>query len=112
MSLHEHTAEVYGVDWNFNTKNLISSAAWDHTVKVWDVMAGVCVRTFMAHQQIAYAAIWSPARPACVATVAGDASATAADAGIMTIETDALTESDFDSFLHLTHSFLTILRLI
>ena len=41
----------------------------------------------------------------CGATVAGAASATAADAGIMTIETDALTESDFDSFLHLTHSW-------
>lgn len=73
MSLEEHTAEVYGVDWNLNTKNLVSSAAWDHTVKVWDVMQGVCVRTYLAHKQIAYAAIWAPARPMCLATVAGDA---------------------------------------
>lgn len=73
MSLEEHTAEVYGVDWNLNSKNLVSSAAWDRTVKVWDVMQGVCVSTFLSHQQIAYAAIWSPARPACLATVAGDA---------------------------------------
>lgn len=73
MSLEEHTAEVYGVDWNLNTKQLVSSASWDHTVKVWDIMQGRCVRTFRAHQQIAYAAIWAPARPACLATVAGDA---------------------------------------
>mmetsp|Transcript_14592 Transcript_14592/g.37770 ORF Transcript_14592/g.37770 Transcript_14592/m.37770 type:complete len:329 (+) Transcript_14592:76-1062(+) len=73
MSLEEHTAEVYGVDWNLNTKQLISSAAWDNTVKVWDVVQGVCVRTFRAHQQIAYAAIWAPARPMCLASVAGDA---------------------------------------
>jgi peroxin-7 len=73
MSLEEHTAEVYNVDWNTNTNQLISSAAWDHTVKVWDVMQGVCIQTLTAHQQIAYAAIWSPARPMCLATVAGDA---------------------------------------
>lgn len=73
MSLEEHTAEVYGVDWNMNTKNLIASASWDHTVKVWDIMAGMCVRTFRAHRQIAYAAIWSPHRPATLASVAGDA---------------------------------------
>jgi len=73
MSLDGHTAEVYGVDWNLNTKHLVSSASWDHTVKVWDVMQGVCVRTFMAHRQVAYAAIWAPARPMCLATVAGDA---------------------------------------
>lgn len=73
MSLHEHTAEVYGIDWNMNTKQLISSAAWDNTVKVWDVAAGACVQTCTAHQKIAYAAIWAPARPMCMATVAGDA---------------------------------------
>lgn len=73
LSLEEHTAEVYGVDWNLNEKNLISSAAWDNTVKVWDVSRGLCVNTLTAHQQIAYAAIWSPARPMCLATVAGDA---------------------------------------
>jgi len=73
MSLEEHTAEVYGVDWNLNSKHLVSSASWDQTVKVWDAMQGVCVSTFRAHRQIAYAAIWSPSRPACLATVAGDA---------------------------------------
>mmetsp|Transcript_19901 Transcript_19901/g.46979 ORF Transcript_19901/g.46979 Transcript_19901/m.46979 type:complete len:330 (-) Transcript_19901:96-1085(-) len=73
MSLEEHTAEVYGVDWNLNEKHLISSAAWDHSVKVWDAMRGVSVSTFRAHQNLAYAAIWSPARPACLASVGGDA---------------------------------------
>lgn len=73
MSLEEHEAEVYGVDWNLTTKQLISSASWDHSVKVWDVAAGACVRTWRCHSQIAYAAIWSPARPMCLASVAGDA---------------------------------------
>lgn len=72
MSLQEHTAEVYGVDWNLNTKQLIASAAWDNTIKVWDVMQGTCIQTYTAHQKIAYAAIWAPARPMCLATVAGD----------------------------------------
>eukprot|EP00438_Fugacium_kawagutii_P036402 Skav232842 [mRNA] locus=scaffold1834:441407:452383:- [translate_table: standard] len=31
------------------------------------------ISTFRSHQQLAYAAIWSPARPACLATVGGDA---------------------------------------
>jgi len=73
MSLEEHTAEVYGVDWNMTQKNLVASAAWDHTVKVWDIMSGQCVRTYRCHQQICYAAIWSPSRPSCLASVAGDA---------------------------------------
>jgi len=68
-----HTAEVYGIDWNLNQKNLLCSASWDHSVKVWDVMQGSCISTFLAHRNIAYSAIWSPARPACLASVAGDA---------------------------------------
>jgi peroxin-7 len=73
LSLEEHTAEVYGVDWNLNEKNLIASASWDRLVKVWDVARGVSLSTLAAHQQIAYAAIWSPARPMTLASVAGDA---------------------------------------
>mmetsp|Transcript_20677 Transcript_20677/g.45368 ORF Transcript_20677/g.45368 Transcript_20677/m.45368 type:complete len:328 (-) Transcript_20677:71-1054(-) len=73
LSLEAHSAEVYGVDWNLNAKNLVSTAAWDTTVKVWDVAQGVCVRTFAAHKQIAYSAIWAPARPMTLASVAGDA---------------------------------------
>jgi len=72
LSLEEHTAEVYGVDWNLNAKQLVSSASWDHLVKVWDVEKAVCINTLAAHRQIAYAAIWSPARPMCLASVAGD----------------------------------------
>jgi len=72
LSLDAHSAEVYGVDWNLNSKQLVASAAWDHTVKVWDMMQAVCVRTFPVHKSIAYAAIWSPARPMCLASVAGD----------------------------------------
>eukprot|EP00928_Gymnodinium_smaydae_P066880 TRINITY_DN49841_c0_g1_i1.p1 TRINITY_DN49841_c0_g1~~TRINITY_DN49841_c0_g1_i1.p1 ORF type:complete len:333 (-),score=62.59 TRINITY_DN49841_c0_g1_i1:429-1427(-) len=73
LSLEQHTAEVYGVDWNMNNKQFVSSAAWDRLVKVWDVAQGVCVKTYPVHQQIAYAAIWSPARPMTLASVAGDA---------------------------------------
>merc|ERR1719284_775587 len=88
MSLEEHSAEVYGVDWNMNARNLISSASWDHTVKVWDVSRGMCVRTFMAHRNIAYAAIWSPTRPTSLASVAGDAML-----HILDINTDAPVQS-------------------
>eukprot|EP00929_Paragymnodinium_shiwhaense_P109177 TRINITY_DN75529_c0_g1_i1.p1 TRINITY_DN75529_c0_g1~~TRINITY_DN75529_c0_g1_i1.p1 ORF type:complete len:342 (-),score=60.82 TRINITY_DN75529_c0_g1_i1:32-1057(-) len=73
LSLHEHAAEVYGVDWNLNMKQLVATASWDKTVKVWDVMQGRSVNTLMAHAAIAYAAIWSPARPTTLASVAGDA---------------------------------------
>lgn len=73
MSLTEHTAEVYGVDWNMNSKQFVSSAAWDGTVKVWDVIQGACCQTFRSHTPIAYSAIWAPRRPACLATVGGDA---------------------------------------
>jgi len=73
MSLDGHTAEVYGVDWNLNEKQLVSSASWDHTVRVWDVDRGLCTQTFLAHKGIAYAAIWAPSKPMCLASVAGDA---------------------------------------
>lgn len=71
-SLEGHTAEVYSVDWNASAKHLVASASWDHSVKVWDASRGASVSTHACHSEIAYAAVWSPARPLCIASVAGD----------------------------------------
>lgn len=71
-ALAGHSAEAYSVDWNPIAGHLICSASWDHSVKCWDANRGACVSTHTCHTEIAYAAVWSPARPMCFASVAGD----------------------------------------
>lgn len=68
----EHTQEVYAVDWSQTRgENLIVSASWDQTAKVWD--PGLqCLSTLRGHEGVIYSSIWSPHIPGCFATASGD----------------------------------------
>jgi len=81
-SMEEHKSEVYGVDWNLNMRHLLASASWDFSVKVWDSQKLCSVRTYRAHQAVAYASIWSPHKPATLASVAGDGRLNIYDVGV------------------------------
>ncbi|XP_077977192.1 peroxisomal targeting signal 2 receptor-like [Glandiceps talaboti] len=71
--LKEHSKEVYGVDWSqTRDQNLILSASWDRTIKLWDPLGHQSLSTFSGHDHVVYSAIWSPHLPGCFASVSGD----------------------------------------
>ena len=71
--LKEHNKEVYSVDWTKTRQDqLIISASWDCTIKLWDPNRKMSLNTFLGHEQLVYNAMWSPHVPNCFASVSGD----------------------------------------
>jgi len=70
-ALTGHSAETYSVDWNVCLKNLICSASWDRTVRVWDVVSGKETNRY-EHAGIAYESRWNVRNPTSIASVGGD----------------------------------------
>ncbi|XP_038059236.1 peroxisomal targeting signal 2 receptor-like [Patiria miniata] len=69
----EHTKEVYSVQWSqTRDQNLVVTASWDKTAKLWDPNHHQSLATFAGHQHIVYSAMWSPHVPGCFATASGD----------------------------------------
>ncbi|KAL1139094.1 hypothetical protein AAG570_009155 [Ranatra chinensis] len=72
-ALKEHKKEVYSVDWSqTRQEQLVLSASWDCTVKLWDPNSASSLATFLGHTQLVYNAMWSPHVPSCFASVSGD----------------------------------------
>ncbi|KAJ1522923.1 hypothetical protein ONE63_002062 [Megalurothrips usitatus] len=71
-TLHEHSKEVYSVNWSFHNRERILSASWDCSVKTWDLGYSASTRTYEGHTQLVYDAVWSPGTPSMFASVAGD----------------------------------------
>ncbi|KAL5457367.1 hypothetical protein EMCRGX_G034616 [Ephydatia muelleri] len=68
-----HTAEVSSVHWSTTRQEqLVISASWDGTVRLWDPNAQVCVAMFTEHAGLVYTAVWSPHIPHTFASVSGD----------------------------------------
>ncbi|KAK2148633.1 hypothetical protein LSH36_488g03053 [Paralvinella palmiformis] len=64
---------VYGIDWSQTRDNdLILSASWDQTIKMWDIMRSESLASFSGHEHVIYSAAWSPHIPGCFASVSGD----------------------------------------
>lgn len=53
-------------------KNLVASASWDNSVRIWDAAIGQCKQSYQTHKQVAYCARWAPQTPSLCASVAGD----------------------------------------
>ena len=59
VSLSGHAAETYSVDWNGINKDMLCTASWDRTVRIWDVGIGAPVGAPLAHSGIVYEARWA-----------------------------------------------------
>ncbi|KAF5299789.1 hypothetical protein FQR65_LT19455 [Abscondita terminalis] len=61
---HEHIKEVYSVDWTrTRQEQLILSASWDASIKIWDPNRKMSLNTYLGHSQLVYNAMWSPHIP-------------------------------------------------
>ena len=74
---HEHSREVFSVDWNNIQKELFASASWDGSVKIvsrmlltyqWTPERPASIQTIMAHRACVYRCAWSPHAPSVLAT--------------------------------------------
>ena len=71
-SLHEHSAEVCGVDWNLVRKDCFASCSWDHTIKVWEPERLVLLATLTDHTSCVYEVKWHPSHPERLLSASGD----------------------------------------
>lgn len=68
---NEHKKEVYSVDWS-RTSQLLLSASWDCSIKLWDPTRFKSLHTYIGHSQLVYNAMFSPFIPNTFASVSGD----------------------------------------
>jgi len=103
----EHTQEIYGVDWNLQTKDTFLTASWDRTIKLWSPQEARSIRTFDEHQYNVYSAMWEPRSPDIFASASGDQTCKVWDlrakGSVQTIPhpTEVLT-LDWNKYLHYT----------
>ncbi|KAI9146365.1 WD40 repeat-like protein [Paraphysoderma sedebokerense] len=71
---HEHTREVFSVDWNLVKKDCFVSGSWDQTIKLWHPERPQSISTLLGHSHCVYSAIWSPHHPNMIASSSGDQS--------------------------------------
>ncbi|KAI0048122.1 WD40 repeat-like protein [Auriscalpium vulgare] len=69
---HEHTREVFGVDWSNIQKDQFVSCCWDGTVKLWNPEHPRALTTLQAHHACVYQALFSPHHPGLLATCSTD----------------------------------------
>jgi peroxin-7 len=79
-SFADHAREVAGLSWNCVRRNLLLSASWDDTVRLWDAAAPAPLGTFTGHTYCVYAAVWAPAHADVFASASGDCSVKVWDA--------------------------------
>ncbi|TIC05658.1 WD40 repeat-like protein [Wallemia mellicola] len=69
---HEHSREVFSLDWSTIDKLHFASASWDGTVKIWTPDNTNSLLTLKAHNGCVYNANFSPHQPATLATCGSD----------------------------------------
>ena len=70
--LQGHTAEVSSVHWSVTRQEqMVLSASWDGTVRLWDPQSQSCLSVFPDHSGMVYTASWSPHLPHTFASVSG-----------------------------------------
>lgn len=69
----EHTKEVYSVDWSkTRQEQLMVSASWDCTTKLWDPLRTHSLSTYRGHSELVYNAKFALHMPNTFASVSGD----------------------------------------
>lgn len=64
---------MYSVDWCKNRQEqLILSASWDSTIKLWDPIRKSSLNTYIGHDELVYSAKFSFHSPNTFASVSGD----------------------------------------
>ncbi|KAG1881092.1 WD40-repeat-containing domain protein [Suillus subluteus] len=71
-SWHEHSREVFSVDWSNIKKDTFVSSSWDGNVKLWTPEVPRSVTTLHAHLSCVYQALFSPHQPDILATCSTD----------------------------------------
>ncbi|KAF8532406.1 WD40-repeat-containing domain protein [Gautieria morchelliformis] len=69
---HEHTHEVFSVDWLNLDREFFISSSWDSTVKLWTPSRPHSVQMLYAHSACIHQAIFSAHHPATLATCSFD----------------------------------------
>ncbi|KAJ3120144.1 peroxisomal targeting signal 2 receptor, partial [Physocladia obscura] len=72
LNLHEHTREVFSVNWNLVRKDSFVSGSWDHTIKLWSPESNKSLATWKEHQNCVYQTAWSPHLAEMFASASGD----------------------------------------
>nr|AZL94466.1 peroxin-7 [Nephromyces sp. MMRI]AZL94467.1 peroxin-7 [Nephromyces sp. MMRI] len=82
--LQGHKQEISTVDWNIYQKNLVLSASWDMSLKIWDMEQLKCITTLEnAHNGPIYAAAFSPLHPNIISSVGLDWKLNISDARVI-----------------------------
>ncbi|KAF9006103.1 peroxin 7 [Cyathus striatus] len=69
---HEHSREVFSVDWSNIKKDTFVSSSWDGTIKLWNPDRPRSILTLQAHQSCVYQALFSPHQPDILASCSTD----------------------------------------
>jgi peroxin-7 len=73
QSYEEHKREVQSVHWNQVNKHTFVSGSWD-SIKLWDPLRPVAIRTWMEHEHCVYSTQWSPMNDDVFASASADCS--------------------------------------
>ena len=73
MVYREHKKEIYSIDWSkVPFEQLVLSASWDCTIKLWDPIRQNSLSTYIGHSQLVYNAMFASLIPNTFASVSGD----------------------------------------